>query len=124
MDKNKLDKETLIKLWDLSIQTMNADVSHEASQTPLINSYSVQLPSFLKDPLLSTMQIFKLQGDKPKLSIIIGNYIEFASCELTEDEFIELSQKFIEKNDYIELEIRNNLIQKAEKNLDILIKSI
>ncbi len=65
-----------------------------------------------------------MQGEKPKISIIVGNYIEFASYEITDDEFIELSQNFSEKNDIIELEIRNNLIQKAEKNLEILVKSI
>jgi len=124
MEKSKFDKETLMKLWDISVQIMSPDVSHEVSETPLINSYNVQLPSFLKDPLLCTIQLFKLQGDKPKLSIIIGNYIEFASCEISDDEFLEMSQKFIDKNEIIELEIRNNLIQKAEKNLDILIKSI
>jgi hypothetical protein len=66
----------------------------------------------------------KLQGDRPKISIIVGNYIEFSTFDITDDEFIELSQKFTEKNDIIELEIRNNLIKKAEKNLEILVKSI
>jgi hypothetical protein len=124
MEKIDFNKETLIKLWEVSVQNMNPDVSHDVSETPLISSYSIQLPSFLAEPILCNIQIFKLQGEKPKISIIVGNYIEFASYEITDDEFIELSQNFSEKNDIIELEIRNNLIQKAEKNLEILVKSI
>lgn len=124
MENLNLDKEKLMKLWDLSVQTMNKDISHEASETPLINSYSIQLPSFIKEPLLCNIQLFKLQGDKPKLSIIIGSYIEYASSEVSDDEFIELSRAFIERNEIIELEIRNDLIKKAEKNLELLIKNI
>lgn len=124
MENTNLDKEKLIKLWDLSIQTMNQDVAHDASETPLINSYSIQLPSFINEPLLSNIQLFKLQGDKPKLSIIVGSYIEYASADITDEEFIELSKKFLEKNDSIELEIRNELIKKAEKNLEMLIQNI
>lgn len=124
MEKKEFNKETLFKLWDVAILAMNPDVSHDVSETPLISSYNVQLPSFLNEPILCNMQLFRLQGDKPKLSIIVGNYIEFASIEITDDDFLELSQKFIEKNDIIELELRNNLIKKAEKNLEILVKSI
>lgn len=124
MNKTEFNKDTLIKLWDLSINNMSPDVAHEVSETPLISSYSVQLPSFLEEPILCTIQIFKLQGDKPKISIIVGNYIEFASFEVSDDDFVELSQKFLQKNDDIELEIRTNLLQKAEKNLEYLIKSI
>lgn len=124
MNKTEFNKDTLIKLWDLSINNMSPDVAHEVSETPLISSYSVQLPSFLEEPILCTIQIFKLQGDKPKISIIVGNYIEFASFEISDDDFVELSQKFLQKNDDIELEIRTNLLQKAEKNLEYLIKSI
>ena len=124
MNKTEFNKDTLIKLWDLSINNMSPDVAHEVSETPLISSYSVQLPSFLEEPILCTIQIFKLQGDKPKISIIVGNYIEFASFEISDDDFVKLSQKFLQKNDDIELEIRTNLLQKAEKNLEYLIKSI
>lgn len=124
MNKTEFSKETLIKLWDLSIKNMSPDVAHEVSETPLISSYSVQLPSFLEEPILCTIQIIKLQGDKPRISIIVGNYIEFASFDITDDEFLDLSQIFLQKNDAIEFEIRTNLLQKAEKNLEFLIKSI
>jgi len=124
MNKTEFTKDTMIKLWDLSIKNMTPDVGHEVSETPLISSYSVQLPSFLEEPILCTIQIFKLQGDKPKISIIVGNYIEFSSFEITDDEFLDLSQKFLQKNDDIEFEIRTNLLQRAEKNLEYLIKSI
>jgi len=124
MEKLDFNRETLIRLWEVSVQNMNPDVSHEVSETPLISSYSIQLPSFLDEPILCNIQILKLQGDRPKISIIVGNYIELTSFDITDDEFIELSQKFTEKNDIIELEIRNNLIKKAEKNLEILVKSI
>ena len=86
MNKTEFTKETMIKLWDLSIKNMTPDVGHEVSETPLISSYSVQLPSFLEEPILCTIQIFKLQGDKPKISIIVGNYIEFTYFEITDDE--------------------------------------
>lgn len=124
MEKSVFNKEMLIKLWELSIQNMSKDVSHDVSETHLISSYSIQLPSFLDEPILCNIQLLKLVGEYPKISIIIGDYIEFASSILSEDEFIDLSQKFIEKNDIIELEIRNDLIKKAEKNLEILIKSV
>ena len=124
MNKTEFSKENLIKLWDLSIKNMSPDVAHEVSETPLISSYSVQLPSFLEEPILCTIQIIKLQGDKPRISIIVGNYIEFASFDITDDEFLDLSQIFLQKNDAIEFEIRTNLLQKAEKNLEFLIKSI
>lgn len=124
MENLNLNKDTLMKLWQMSVDTMTQDVAHEASETPLINSYSIQLPSFINEPLLSTIQLFKLQGDKPKLSVIIGSYIEYASTDITDDEFVELSRMFIEKNDSIELGIRSELIKKAEKNLEMLIQNI
>jgi hypothetical protein len=124
MNRTEFNKDTLIKVWDLSIKNMTPDVAHEVSETPLISSYSVQLPSFLEEPILCVIQIFKLQGDKPKISIIVGSYIEFSSFDITDDEFLELSQKFLQKNDDIEFEIRTNLVEKAEKNLELLIKSI
>ena len=124
MNKTKFNKEILIKVWDLSIKIMTPDVAHEVSETPLISSYSVQLPSFFEEPILCVVQICKLQGDKPKISIVVGSYIEFASFEINDDEFLDLSQKFLQKNDDIEFEIRTNLLQRAEKNLEYLIKSI
>ncbi len=45
MEKIDFNKETLIKLWEVSVQNMNPDVSHDVSETPLISSYSIQLPS-------------------------------------------------------------------------------
>lgn len=124
MENIILDKQNLLKLWTLSIDTLTSEVNNEVAESPLINSFSIQLPSFLDEPIESSIQIFKLKGEKPKISIVINNYIEYASSDLTEDEFLILSKQFIEKNDIIQLEIRNNLMKKTEKNLEILFKSI
>lgn len=124
MENIILDKQNLLKLWTLSIDTLTSEVNNEVAESPLINSFSIQLPSFLDEPIESSIQIFKLKGEKPKISIVINNYIEYASSDLTEDEFLTLSKQFIEKNDIIQLEIRNNLMKKTEKNLEILFKSI
>jgi len=120
----KYDKKTLIKLWNLSVQNMSPDVSHEVAEDLSINSYSIQLPSFVEEPVLCNIQLFKLSGEKPKLSIIVGSYIEIASVELKEKEFYNLRQNYIDKNEIIELKIRENLIKKAEKNIEMIIKSI
>lgn len=124
MENFELNKENLIKLWNLSIQSMTKDVGHEANDTPLINSYSIELPSFLEEKIQSSIQLIKLNGQTPRISIIVGEYIEYYSTELSEEEFIELSERFIEKNNIIEIELRSNLVRKAEKNLEILFKSI
>lgn len=124
MENINLDKQNLLKLWTLSIDTLTSKVNNEVIESPLIDSFSIQLPSFLDEPIESSIQVFKLKGEKPKISIVINNYIEYASCDLTEDEFLTLSRQFIEKNDIIQLEIRNNLMKKTEKNLEILFKSI
>ena len=117
-------KESLIKLWDVSIMSMNPDVAHEVTETPYISSYSIQLPSFTEEPTLCNIQAIKMNGEAAKLSIVIGSYIEYHSVELTDEEFVSITQRFIEKNDIIELEIRQKLVQKAEKNLKILMESI
>lgn len=120
----EFNKESLFKLWDISVMSMSPDVSHEVNETPYVSSYSIQLPSFTEEPILSTIQAIKLNGQKAKISIIIGGYIEYYSCEITDEEFVELTQKFMEKNDVIELEIRDRITKKAEKNLEILMKII
>lgn len=117
-------KESLMKLWDVSIMSMSPDVAHEVTETPYMSSYNIQLPSFTEDPTLCTIQASKLPGEKAKLSIIVGSYIEYHSVELTDEEFVEITQKFSEKNEIIEMEIRQRLVQKAEKNLKILMESI
>lgn len=122
--KMEFTRESLFKLWDVSVMSMSPDVAHEVSETPYISSYSIQLPSFTEEPTLCNIQATKMPGEKAKLSIIIGSYIEYHSVEITDEEFIELTQKFTEKNEIIELEIRQRLVQKAEKNLEILLKSI
>ena len=124
MENINFNKENLLKLWALSIDTMTSEVNNEVAESPLINSFSIELPSFLDDPITSSIQILKLKGEKPKISIIINDYIVFASSDLTEDEFFALSRQFIEKNDLIQLETRIILMKKAEKNLEILFKSI
>jgi hypothetical protein len=103
---------------------MSPDVAHEVTETPYISSYSVQLPSFTEEPTLCNIQAIKIAGENAKLSIVIGSYIEYHSVELTDEEFAEVTQKFVDKNDIIELEIRQRLVQKAEKNLKILMESI
>lgn len=120
----EFNKENMFKLWDISVMAMNPDVSHEVNESPSISSYSIQLPSFTEEPVLCTIQAFKLQGQIAKLSIVVGSYIEYASIEITDEEFTNLAEKFMEKNDIIEIMIRENLLKKAEKNLEILINSI
>jgi hypothetical protein len=117
-------KESLFKLWDVSVMAMSPDVAHEVNETLYISSYSIQLPSFTEEPTLCTIQATKMAGENPKLSIVVGSYIEYHSVEITDEEFVELTQKFNDKNDIIELEIRQRLVQKAEKNLKILMESI
>jgi hypothetical protein len=120
----EITKDSLLKLWEQSIMSMNQDVSHEVTETPYISSYSIQLPSFTEEPTLCTIQATKLPGEKAKLSIVVGSYIEYHSVELTDEEFAEITQKFIEKNDIIEIMIRETLLKKAEKNLEILMKTV
>lgn len=117
-------KESLIKLWDVSVMSMSPDVAHDVTDTPYISSYSIQLPSFTEEPTLCAIQVTKMAGENAKLSIVVGSYIEYHSVEITDEEFVELTQKFNDKNDIIELEIRQRLVQKAEKNLKILMESI
>lgn len=124
MENFELNKENLIKLWNLSIQSMTKDVGHEVNDTPMINSFSIDLPSFLEEKIHSTIQLIKLNGQRPRISIIVGEYIEYYSTELSEEEFMELSERFIEKNNIIEIELRGDLVRKAERNLEILFKSI
>ena len=90
-------KESLLKLWDIAVMSMSPDVSHDAVDTPYINSYSIQLPSFIEEPILCNIQISKMAGMTAMISIVIGSYIEYHSVEITDDEFISLSQKFSEK---------------------------
>lgn len=120
----EINKDSLLKLWDTSVMSMTQDVSHEVTETPYISSYSIQLPSFTEEPTLCSIQATKLPGEKAKLSIVVGTYIEYHSVELTDEEFAEITQKFIEKNEIIEIMIRESLMKKAEKNLEILMKSI
>lgn len=120
----ELNKESLFKLWDVSVMAMTPDVAHEVSETPYISFYNIQLPSFTEEPTLCTIQASKMNGEKAKISLIVGSYIEYHSAEITDEEFVTLTQKFMDKNEIIELEIRDRLLQKAEKNLEILMKSI
>lgn len=120
----ELTKEDLLKVWDASIMSMTADVPHEIADTPSMASYSIQLPSFTQEPILCNIQLLKISSQAPRLSVIVGSYIELCSAELSDSEFTRLSQQFMDKNDMIELEIRNRLLKRAEKNLEILIESI
>ncbi len=115
-------KEDIIKLWHDQLAVMSYKTVQESVHTPVMQSISIELPNLINDnDFYSKIQVMKLVGETPRISIVVGNYIECVSFDLNDEEYSSLINGYNTTSEIINDIMTKNLIAKASINLEKLI---